>query len=135
MNYSKYSHHLGRAEFGTLRKRESTVVSRDASNERKEKYGSGKLYGVTIHYLTITDRTLDVVFSRCRGLSFTRTLRKHVQRRMRVTHLCFCLWVIVNEKPLNLEQTAFSVLSVIVSSSMGGVQSYLLSYGMLCAHF
>ncbi|XP_023331228.1 uncharacterized protein LOC111703506 [Eurytemora carolleeae] len=41
VNYSKYSHHLGRAEFGTLRKRESTVVSRDASNERKEKYGSG----------------------------------------------------------------------------------------------
>ena len=33
---------------------------------------------------------------------------------MRVTHLGFCLRVIVNEKPLNLEKTTSSVLSVLL---------------------
>ena len=33
---------------------------------------------------------------------------------MRVTSSGFCLWVIVNGKPLNLEKTTFSVLSVLL---------------------
>jgi len=37
VDYNKYSHHLGRAEFGTLRRREpSTAVSRDPSGDRKQ---------------------------------------------------------------------------------------------------
>ena len=54
-----------------------------------------------------TDRTLDPVFSRFRGFSLS-------QRSMRVTSSGFCLWVIVNGKPLNLEKTTFSVLSVLL---------------------
>ena len=38
-----------------------------------------------------------------------------VLRRIRVTPLGFCLWIIVNEKPSNLEKTTSSVLSVIVN--------------------
>ena len=37
-----------------------------------------------------------------------------IQRCMRVTPLGFCLRVIVNEKPLNLENTTSSVLSVLL---------------------
>ena len=37
-----------------------------------------------------------------------------IQRGMRVTPLGFCLRVIVNKKPLNLEMTTFSVLSVLL---------------------
>ena len=37
-----------------------------------------------------------------------------IQRGMRVTPLGFCLRVIVNEKPLNLKKTTFSVLFVIL---------------------
>ena len=36
-------------------------------------------------------------------------------RRMRVTPLDFCLRIIVNEKPLNLEKTTSSVLSVLLN--------------------
>jgi len=49
-----------------------------------------------------TDRTLDVVFSRFRGFSFTITLRQ--KRKV----------VIVNEKLLNLEKTRSSVRSVLL---------------------
>ena len=73
--------------------------------------------------IKITDRTLDVVFSRLRGFLFTITLRqtpKGVTRRI-TRHReslfyadCFCLMVIVNLKPLNLEKTTSSVLSVIL---------------------
>ena len=76
-----------------------------------------------------TDRTLDVVFSRFRGFSFTITLRqkhKRVPRRQRMLSLCLViqsccaelLWAsvsrIVNEKPLNLEKTTSSGLSVLL---------------------
>ena len=40
--------------------------------------------------------------------------REPVLRRMRVTPLDFCLRIIVNEKPLNLEKTTSSVLSVLL---------------------
>lgn len=33
-SYHKYSHHLGRAEFGTLKKRQSAATSRDPSGDR-----------------------------------------------------------------------------------------------------
>ena len=39
---------------------------------------------------------------------------------MRVTPVGFCLRVIVNEKPINLEKATSSVLSVIVNKSMTG---------------
>ena len=71
---------------------------------------------------TNTDRTLDVVFSRFRGFSFTITLRQKpkgvtrmlslclvIQCDMHVTPLGVCLRVIVNENPL---KTSSSVLSV-----------------------
>ena len=64
-------------------------------------------------------------FSKFRGFSFTITLRQKpkgvmrmqslflvIQRLMRVTHLGFCLRVIVKEKVLNLEKITSSVLSV-----------------------
>ena len=79
--------------------------------------------------IKITDRALDVVFSRFRGLSFTLTLRQkpkgvpRKQRRITIqresmhwlcgTPLCLHLKVIVNEKSINLEKTTSSVLSVI----------------------
>ena len=76
---------------------------------------------------TNTDRTLDVVFSRFRGFSFTITLRQKpkgvthmlslclvIQRGICITPLGFCLGVIVNEKLLNLEMTTSSVLSVLL---------------------
>ena len=62
-----------------------------------------------------TDRTLDVIFSKFRGFSFTITLsyahtalndkteREHVRNSF-----------IVNEKPLNIEKTTSSVLSVLL---------------------
>ena len=72
-----------------------------------------------------TDKILDVVFSRFRGFSFTKTLRQRpkgvthmlslclvIQRCLRGTPLGFCHRVIVNEKPVNLEKTTSSVLSV-----------------------
>ena len=37
-----------------------------------------------------------------------------IQLSMRVTPLGLCLMVIVNEKPLNLEKTTFSVISVML---------------------
>ena len=37
-----------------------------------------------------------------------------IQRGMRITSLGFCLRVIVNEKPLNLEKTTSSVLSILL---------------------
>ena len=74
-----------------------------------------------------TERTLDVVFSRFRGFLFTISLRQKskgvtrilspclvIQRSMRATPLGFCLRVIVDEKPLNLEKTTSSVLSVLL---------------------
>ena len=42
------------------------------------------------------------------------TLCLVIHRGMRVTPLGFCLRVIVNEKPLNLEKTTSSVLSVLL---------------------
>ena len=64
-----------------------------------------------------TDWTLDVVFSRFRGFSFTITLRQKpkgvprmlslflvIRRCLRGTPLGFFLRVIVNEKPLNLKR-------------------------------
>ena len=73
-----------------------------------------------------TDRTLDVVFSRFRGFSFTITLRQKpkwvrrrlsfclvIQRGMRVAPLG-CFRIIVNEKLLNLEKTTASVLSALL---------------------
>ena len=75
----------------------------------------------------ITDRTLDVVFSRFRGFSLTLNLRQRskgvtrmlslclvIQRCLRGTHLGFCLRIFVNEKPLNLEKTISSVQSVLL---------------------
>ena len=38
-----------------------------------------------------------------------------IQRGIRVHPLGFCLGVIVNEKPVNLEKTTSSVLSIIVN--------------------
>ena len=50
---------------------------------------------------------------------FTRTLNLYlcleIQGRMRETHWSFCLRVIMNEKPLNLEKTTSSVSFVIVN--------------------
>ena len=43
-----------------------------------------------------------------------KTDREPVLLRLRVTLLGFCLWVIVNEKPLNLEKTTISFLFVIL---------------------
>ena len=81
--------------------------------------------------IKITDRTLNVVFLRFRGFSFTITQRQYpkgvrrsrrrtdslclvILRRLRVTPFGFYLKVIVNEKPLNLEKTTVSVLFVIL---------------------
>ena len=85
----------------------------------------------------ITERTLDVVFSRFISISYTITLRQNpkgvtrsrirtdslqnqkterelVLRRLRVTPLGFCLRVIVNDKHINLKKTTYCVLSVIL---------------------
>ena len=72
-----------------------------------------------------TDRTLDVVFAIFKGILFTITVSQkpegvtRMQRlstrqteSMRVTPLGFCLRVIMNKKPLNLEKTTANVLSV-----------------------
>ena len=76
--------------------------------------------------IKITNRTLDVDFSRFMYVSFKITLRQKpkgvtrklslclvIHRGMRVTPLGFCLRVFVNEKPINLEKTTTSVLSVL----------------------
>ena len=42
-------------------------------------------------------------------------------RYLRETPLGFCLRVIVNEKPQNIVKAAFSVLSVIVDSSLNDI--------------
>ena len=77
--------------------------------------------------MTITDRTLDVVFSRFRVFSFSINLRQKPKEvtRMRCrtgsfsrTPFGFYLRVIVNEKPPNLEKTTSNVLYVIVNYSM-----------------
>jgi len=44
-----------------------------------------------------------------------KTEIESVQRRMRVAPLGLCLRVFLNEKPLNLEKTTSSVLSVLLS--------------------
>ena len=75
-----------------------------------------------------TDRRLDVVFSRLRGFSFTIIMRQRpkgvtrmlsiclvIQRCLHETPLGFCLRVVVNEKPLNLEE----VLLIYVQSLFG----------------
>ena len=76
-----------------------------------------------------TDKTLNVVFSRIRGFSFTITqwqkpkrvtrmlsLCLVIQHVMQVTPLGYCLRVVVNEKHLNLEKTTTSsVLSVFLA--------------------
>ena len=55
-----------------------------------------------------------------RGFSFTITLRKKPKGVTRMVSVCnstplgFCLRVIVNEKPRNLEKTTSSVLSVLL---------------------
>ena len=36
--FTKYSHHLGRAEFGTLKKRPSAATSRDPSGDRSNQH-------------------------------------------------------------------------------------------------
>jgi len=75
--------------------------------------------------------TTHIKILRFRGFPFTITLRQKpkgvpsrqrmlslclvIQRCLRGTPLCFCLGVIVNEKSLNLEKTASSVISVIVN--------------------
>ena len=74
-----------------------------------------------------TDKTLDAVFSRFRGFSFTKTLWQKPQGVTRMLFLClllkrgmcitpfdFCLRVIVNEKLENLEKTTSTVLSVLL---------------------
>ena len=72
-----------------------------------------------------TDRTLDVVFSRFRGFSFTITMRQKPKGVTRIpcqdreiACLCppkgFCLRVIVKENPVHLEKTTSSVLSVLI---------------------
>ena len=71
------------------------------------------------------DKTLYVVFSRLKGFSFTENLWQRpidvthmlslclvIQRCLLGTPLGFCLRVIVNKKPLNLEKTISSVISV-----------------------
>ena len=76
----------------------------------------------------MTDNTLDVVFARFRGFSFTITLRQKPKEVMRMLFLCLviqhsmcvtssgvCPRVIVNEKLLDLEKTTTSVLSVNVT--------------------
>ena len=64
-----------------------------------------------------TDRTLDVVFSRFRGFSFTITMRQTHTSMLsyclviqHVTLLGFCLRVTVKETSLNLEKTTSGVL-------------------------
>ena len=74
--------------------------------------------------MKITDGTVDVVFSRFMCVSFTITLRQKPKEVTSILSLClviqqvtpldFCLRVIVNEKPLNLEKTTSSVLSVLL---------------------
>ena len=68
--------------------------------------------------IKITDKTLDIIFSRFGWNSFTRQRwitrqREHVLCRLRETPLGFCLRVSVNEFHPNLEKTISSVLSVI----------------------
>ena len=76
----------------------------------------------------MTVNTLDVVFARFRGFSFTITLRQTPKLVMSMLFLCLviqysmcvtssglCPRVIVNEKPLDLEKTTTSVLSVNVN--------------------
>ena len=82
------------------------------------------VFGFTHRLIKITDGTVDVVFSRFMCVSFTITLRQKPKEVtsilslclviQRVTPLDFCLRVIVNEKPLNLEKTTSSVLSVLL---------------------
>ena len=59
--------------------------------------------------IKITDRALDVVFSRFISISITITLRQKPKGAMlcplRVTHLGCCLRVILNKKIINLEKT------------------------------
>ena len=86
-----------------------------------------------------TNRTLDVVFSRFNCFSFTITLRQKPKevtrvlscnsRSMRVTPLGFCLRIIVNEKPLNLEKKTFSVLSVLLL--FHALYIYYISTGLI----
>ena len=77
----------------------------------------------------MTDNTLDVVFARFRGFSFTITLRQKPKIVMRMLFLCLVIQysmcvtssgprVIVKEKTLDLEKTTTSVLSVNVNQSM-----------------
>ena len=47
-------------------------------------------------------------------LQYIYLLQDRERESMRVTPLGFCLRVIVNEKPLNLEKTTSSVLSVLL---------------------
>ena len=87
--------------------------------------------GLNHRLIEITGRTLDVVFSRFMWVSLTITLRQKpkgvtrsrrgnkqtiepVLRRLPVTHLGFCLRVILNETHINLENTTSCVLSVIL---------------------
>ena len=49
------------------------------------------------------------------ALSCNSTQREPVLRRLHITPLGFCLRVIVNERNTNLENTTFSVLSVILT--------------------
>ena len=75
---------------------------------------------------TYINRSLDVVFSRFRDFPLTINPKVEAQMSygiehtlslwsMRVTPVGFCLRVIVNEKPINLEKATSSVLSVIVN--------------------
>ena len=64
--------------------------------------------------INITDRTLDVVFSRFRGFSFTKTLRqkpKGITRMLQRESLFYAAC----EKTLHLEKMTSSVLSAIVN--------------------
>ena len=83
-----------------------------------------------------TDSTLDVVFLRFRGFLFynnpeteAQTSFAHsvqnmpslclvIQHCLRVTPLGFCLWVIVNEKLLNLKRRQLSVLLLILGLAL-----------------
>ena len=102
-----------------------TVVKVCFQNNVMNSASSGKAKD----YLTITDTTLDVVFSSFRCISFTITLRQKLkgatsmlslcmffQCSMRVTPSGFCLRVVANEKSFNLEKTTSSVLSVMVNT-------------------
>ena len=53
-------------------------------------------------------------------------LSETVLHRLRITPLGFSLWVIVNEKHINLEKTTYSVLSVILINLWIKLKLYIL---------